>query len=105
MPAQGVYERGCDGLLAKYLCVCIHILISMSSKNISITEDVYRELLAYKSTKESFTEMLRKLLKRKKRLSDFFGAWGILSKEEERGLRNAQKELRNSWKVWDKEIA
>ncbi|MBU4256490.1 MAG: antitoxin VapB family protein [Thermoplasmatales archaeon] len=77
----------------------------MSSKNISITEDVYRELLAYKSTKESFTETLRKLLKRKKRIYDFFGAWGTLSKEEEKRLINAQKKLRNSWKLWDKEFS
>ncbi|MHA1276886.1 MAG: antitoxin VapB family protein [Candidatus Helarchaeota archaeon] len=55
----------------------------MTSKNISITEDVYNKLLKIKRRDESFSELFLRLLKiQKNSLEKSFGAWQ-LSKEEE----------------------
>ena len=55
----------------------------MTSKNISITEEVYKKLLRIKREDESFSELFLRLLKiQKNALEKSFGAWE-LSKEEE----------------------
>ncbi len=60
-------------------CMCIH----MTSKNISITEDVYNKLLKIKRDNESFSELFLRLLKIQKiTLEKSFGAWDISNKEE-----------------------
>jgi len=62
--------------------MCIH----MTSKNISITEDVYNKLLKIKRNNESFSELFLRLLKiQKNTLEKSFGAWD-LSKEEEKEI-------------------
>ena len=56
----------------------------MTSKNISITEEVYNKLLKIKRDKESFTELFLRLLKiQKNTLERSFGAWKL--SEEEKG--------------------
>jgi len=58
----------------------------MTSKNISITEEVYNKLLKVKREDESFSELFLRLLKiQKNTLEESFGAWN-LSKEEEREI-------------------
>jgi predicted CopG family antitoxin len=58
----------------------------MTSKNISITEDVYNKLLKIKREDESFSELFLRLLKiQKTTLEKSFGAWN-LSKEEEKEI-------------------
>ena len=62
--------------------MCIH----MTSKNISITEEVYQKLLKIKGDKESFSELFLRLLKiQKNTLEKSFGAWN-LSEEEEKEI-------------------
>jgi len=62
--------------------MCIH----MTSKNISITEDVYNKLLKIKNENESFTDLFLRLLKiQKSTLEKSFGAWD-LSEEEEKEI-------------------
>ena len=58
----------------------------MTSKNISITEDVYNKLLKIKRDNESFSELFLRLLKiQKNTLEKSFGAWD-LSEEEEKEI-------------------
>jgi predicted CopG family antitoxin len=62
--------------------ICTH----MTSKNISITEDVYNKLLKVKREDESFSELFLRLLKIQKiKLEQCFGAWN-LSKEEKKEI-------------------
>ncbi len=62
--------------------MCIH----MTSKNISITEDVYNKLLKIKHDNESFSELFLRLLKiQKNTLEKSFGAWD-LSEEEKKEI-------------------
>ena len=64
--------------------ICIH----MTSKNISITEDVYKKLLKIKKDNESFSELFLRLLKiQKVKLEKCFGAWN-LSEEEKKDIWN-----------------
>lgn len=56
----------------------------MTSKNISITEDVYNKLLKIKREDESFTELFLRLLKiQKSSLDKSFGAWKLSEEEKE----------------------
>jgi predicted CopG family antitoxin len=58
----------------------------MTSKNISITKDVYNKLLKIKLENESFSELFLRLLKiQKNTLEKSFGAWD-LSEEEEKEI-------------------
>ena len=62
--------------------MCIH----MTSKNISITKDVYNKLLKIKLENESFSELFLRLLNiQKNTLEKSFGAWD-LSEEEEKEI-------------------
>jgi len=66
--------------------MCMYMRIHMTSKNISITEDVYNKLLKIKRENESFSELFLRLLKiQKDTLEKSFGAWN-LSKEEEKEI-------------------
>ena len=54
----------------------------MTSKNISITEDVYNKLLKIKLDNESFSELFLRLLRiQKNTLEKSFGAWNLSDKE------------------------
>jgi len=66
----------------------------MASRNIAITEDVYLELERRKAVGESFTKVIKKLLRQKKKLSDFAGAWEDLTPEEEESIGRAREEFR-----------
>lgn len=60
----------------------MYMSIHMTSKNISITEEVYNKLLKIKRRDESFSELFLRLLKiQKVSLEQSFGVWD-LSKEE-----------------------
>jgi predicted CopG family antitoxin len=55
----------------------------MTSKNISITEDVYNKLLKVKGDDESFSELFLRLLKiQNVRFEKCFGAWNLSEKEK-----------------------
>ena len=60
--------------------MCIH----MTSKNISITEDVYKKLLKIKGENESFSELFLRLLRvQKYNIEKTFGEWNLSDKEME----------------------
>ena len=55
----------------------------MTSKNISITEEVYQKLLKIKRENESFSELFLRLLKIQKiNIKRTFGAWNLSEEEE-----------------------
>lgn len=61
------------------MCMCIH----MTSKNISITEDVYNKLQKIKGEGESFSELFLRLLRVQKfNIEKTFGSWKLTKKEE-----------------------
>ncbi|GAJ21518.1 unnamed protein product [marine sediment metagenome] len=58
--------------------MCIH----MTSKNISITEEVYNKLMKIKRENESFSELFLRLLSVQKiNFEKTFGAWNLNEKE------------------------
>ncbi|MBI2045383.1 antitoxin VapB family protein [Candidatus Pacearchaeota archaeon] len=67
----------------------------MGTKNISIMEDVYRLLLARKIANESFSDVIRRELKRKRNIMEFAGAWkDLVSDKEAEGMKKAIMDLR-----------
>jgi len=62
--------------------MCIHIYTHMTSKNISITEEVYNKLMKIKQENESFSELFLRLLRVQKiNFEKSFGAWNLNEKE------------------------
>ncbi len=61
----------------------MYIYIHMTSKNISITEEVYKKLMKIKGKNESFSELFLRLLKiQKSKMEKSFGAWNLSEKEK-----------------------
>jgi len=55
----------------------------MTSKNISITEEVYQKLMKIKRENESFSELFLRLLKIQRiNIKRIFGAWNLSEEEE-----------------------
>ena len=78
--------------MCMYMCTYI-----MTSKNISITEDVYNKLIKIKRKDESFSELFLRLLKiQKSSLEKSFGVWK-LSEEEKEIWTNLTTRKGRSW--------
>jgi predicted CopG family antitoxin len=58
----------------------------LTSKNISITEDVYKLLTRMKLKDESFSQTIRRLAKRS-RLSEYAGLWSDIPEAEFNEIR------------------
>lgn len=70
----------------------------MTSKNISITEDVYNKLIKIKGQNESFSELFLRLLSiQKKSLEKSFGAWQLSKKEKEEIWDDIINRPRKNW--------
>ncbi len=82
----------------------------MASKNISITEDVYNDLLKLRKEDESFSEIIRRLVSESKK--DPLKFYGILSdvlandmeefedaigKMKERASKASNKKIQDEW--------
>ncbi len=68
--------------------MCMFMCTHMTSKNISITEEVYKKLLKLKGENESFSELLLRLINiQKKSFEKSFGAWK-LSDDEKKDIWN-----------------
>ncbi len=81
------------------MCVCIYICIHMTSKNISITEDVYNKLLKVKKEDESFSELFLRLLKiQKVKLENSFGAWNLSDEEKKDIWSDITSRSGRNWK-------
>lgn len=71
----------------------------MTSKNISITEDVYNKLLKIKKKDESFSELFIRLLKiQKVKLENCFGAWNLSEEEKKEIWSDITSRSGRNWK-------
>lgn len=71
----------------------------MTSKNISITEDVYNKLLKVKKEDESFSELFLRLLKiQKVKLENSFGAWNLSDEEKKDIWSDITSRSGRNWK-------
>lgn len=74
--------------------MCIHLFMCMTSKNISITEDVYEMLSRLKLEGESFSDAIRRLAKRN-RISECAGLWADMSDDEYEAIRGGSLRARD----------
>jgi len=68
----------------------------MSSKNISVREDVYRALKETKGDDESFSDVIERLLRSQEGDHSLFELVGMLDEEELDKLRSGSAEFRES---------
>lgn len=79
--------------------MCMYMCIHMTSKNISITEDVYKKLMKIKGEKESFSELFLRLLRIQKiNMEKTFGAWNLSKKERSEIWEDISNRSGHSWK-------
>lgn len=61
------------------------------AKNIAVADDIYEMLTKEKREGESFSDVIRRLGKRRKSLLEFAGAWADIPDEEFREMEAAWK--------------
>ncbi len=67
----------------------------MTSRNISVTDDVYELLTKMKLKNESFSDTIRRLAKRRD-LTESAGAWRDVPEEEMKTLYDGLRKLREN---------
>ena len=78
--------------------MCTH----MTSKNISITEEVYNKLMKIKRENESFSELFLRLLSVQKiNFEKTFGAWNLNEKESKEIWGDITNRPGRKWKKTD----
>ncbi len=88
--------------MLKSLNMCMYTCIHMTSKNISITEDVYKKLLKIKRENESFSELFLRLLKiQKLKMEKSFGTWNLSIEEKNEIWDGITNRPGRSWKNSD----
>jgi len=79
-------------------------MVSIMVKTITISDDVYNELLRIKGNK-SFSEVLRELLKERKGNKEVLKRiFGILSEEEYQEVKKRLKELEGEFEKWEQSL-
>jgi len=69
----------------------------MAVKTLTITKDVYDDLVNLKGKDESFSELFRRLAnKEKTSLMDFAGIWANMNYKDVKGIKKGMKEFRKS---------
>jgi len=74
--------------------MCTHTHMFMATKTITIMEDAYELLKAEKTEKESFSDVIRKVIPKKKSIWDFAGAWSDVPDEKIEELHETIRKLR-----------
>ena len=74
----------------------------MAHKTITISEEAYEMLANLKKEGESFTEVIKRVLKEVKNrpLNSFSGSW----KGDREELNEIQKEIQNMWKGYERTL-
>jgi predicted CopG family antitoxin len=67
----------------------------MTTKTISIMEDAYRLLLARKRAEESFSDVIRRELSKKGRISESAGVWSDMTDEQLRRFEDSRRKARS----------
>ena len=74
--------------------MCTH----MTSKNISVTKEVYDKLMKIKRENESFSESFLRLLKvQKANMEKSFGAWNLTEKEKKGIWEDITEQTGKKW--------
>nr|WP_308700745.1 antitoxin VapB family protein [Pyrococcus yayanosii] len=80
------------------------VLVLAMAKTITISDDVYRELVRIKGDK-SFSEILRELLKERKGNSHvLLRIFGILNEKEYKEVKKKLKELEEEFEKWGQSL-
>ncbi|AFL95214.1 hypothetical protein CL1_1011 [Thermococcus cleftensis] len=83
---------------------CIQCIGGVMVKTITISDDVYEELLRIKG-KKSFSELFRELLRERKGNADALRhLYGILSEEEYRETRKKLEEIEGEFERWERSL-
>jgi len=67
----------------------------MASKTIAVTEDVYTLLKRERHRGESFSDVIRRLVRRRGKLSDCAGLWADIPSEEIEEMKRVIAEVRD----------
>ena len=80
-----------------FKCMYVYLLSvrAVAHKTITISIEAYRALLRLKGPKESFTDVILRLVSRGS-LVEFAGKW----RGDPRELEDALSELRSAWRRW-----
>jgi len=81
--------------------MCMYMCIHMTSKNISITEEVYNKLMKIKRENESSELFLRLLSVQKINFEKTFGAWNLNEKESKEIWSDITNRPGRKWKKTD----
>lgn len=68
----------------------------MGTKTLSIMDDVYDMLVAIKAPKESFSDEIRKLVKKKADIMNFAGIWKDVTDEDIKKIKSSILESRKN---------
>ena len=71
----------------------------MGTKTIAIMDDVYKRLVALKSSRESFSEGLRRLMDTKGRIMEFAGAWKDISETDANKMKSGIEKMRKGTRL------
>ena len=66
----------------------------MTTKTITIMNDAYTLLAKSRMGNESFSEIIRRVLSKKRNISEFAGAWSDMNEEEATELKENIKKIR-----------
>ena len=89
------------------MCMCTRMC--MVTKTISIMEDAYKLLLNKKHKNESFSEVIRRIVRKERDIMQFAGAWKHISDAEAESMKkhiynlnkHSTKELLHRLKKYD----
>lgn len=84
-------------MMILYVLICICIMIQMA-KNIALADDVYKDLKRLKRENESFSDVIRRLMKNRGEIADLAGSatlsldeWLEMKKLKEEQAKEDQK--------------
>lgn len=73
----------------------------MGYKTISVSDEIYKKLVALKRTGESFNTFFERVAEKEGvDLKKFFGAWKMTDREK----REMEKDLDKIWGAWDESL-
>lgn len=78
------------------MLTCTRKQIALGVKTLTITEEAYELLAREKRGKESFSEVIKRLVQERGELKNSFGAWTMNDEEEEKIFSNLKKHWRKA---------
>ena len=78
----------------KEINICTHTHTQMGTKTISIMDDVYKTLVTLKEENESFSDELRRILRKEGDIMKLAGGWKDITKKDAKKIEKTMEELR-----------